>query len=74
MAISPDAVDHELSMATESEISAVREILVAAGVVASTSRFVYVGLLEPDKALLYGDGTTDRYRRCRAMLLDPTKP
>ncbi|MGB7240158.1 MAG: primary-amine oxidase [Rhodococcus sp. (in: high G+C Gram-positive bacteria)] len=74
MAISPDAVDHELSMPTEGEISAVREILAAAGVVSSRSRFVYVGLLEPDKALLYGDGTPDRDRRFRAMLLDPTKP
>ncbi|MGA9871351.1 MAG: primary-amine oxidase [Rhodococcus sp. (in: high G+C Gram-positive bacteria)] len=74
MAISPDAVQHALSLATAEELSSVRKILADAGLVSDRTRFVYVGLLEPDKTVLYGQSTKSVDRRFRAMLLDPATP
>ncbi|MFW0794857.1 primary-amine oxidase [Gordonia sp. CPCC 205515] len=73
MAITPDTVDHPLSLPIASEIDDARAILTEAGLATDTSRFVYVGLVEPEKSVLYGtDLPSDR--RFRVMLLDPTKP
>ncbi|UZF54733.1 primary-amine oxidase [Gordonia polyisoprenivorans] len=72
MAVSPDTVDHPLSMPTAAEIDDVTAILRAAGLVTDTSRFAYVGLVEPAKAQLHRDAPASAHRRFRALLLDPT--
>lgn len=62
-----------LSSLTAAEIEAVARILRSAGAVTDTTRFVYVGLLEPDKAdvlaALAGDAPTPD-REARILLLD----
>ncbi|WP_252438579.1 primary-amine oxidase [Pseudonocardia humida] len=64
---------HPLDQVTAEEISEVRRVLDAAGLVADSTRFVYVGLQEPAKSDVLahrdGDGTA---RRFRALLLDIT--
>ncbi|WP_328814121.1 primary-amine oxidase [Rhodococcus sp. NBC_00297] len=73
MSIGPVTVDHPLSLATAEEIASVRDILASADLLTPRTRFVYVGLVEPDKsALRDSDALPDR--RYRAMLLDPTIP
>lgn len=74
MAITPDTVDHPLSMPIASEMDDVRAILTDADLVVPSSRFVYVGLVEPEKSVLYGATELPSDRRFRVMLLDPTKP
>ncbi|SET21320.1 primary-amine oxidase [Geodermatophilus poikilotrophus] len=63
------AVRHPLSRLTAEEIDAVRELV--AGILTGTTRFVYVGLEEPDKAEVLGwTPGTDVDRRVRVLLLD----
>src|SRR5918998_3589019 len=63
------AVRHPLSRLTAEEIDAVRELV--AGTLTGTTRFVYVGLEEPDKAEVLGwTPGTDVDRRVRVLLLD----
>ena len=60
---------HPLAQLTAPEITIAREVLAAAGLLADTTRFVYLGLEEPDKAALYsGDQVADR--RVRVLLHD----
>ncbi|WP_066904807.1 primary-amine oxidase [Millisia brevis] len=62
-----------LGSLSEEEILTARTVLTDAGLVTPTTRFVYVGLAEPDKsdvlAHLAGDGPAPE-RRARVMLLD----
>lgn len=61
---------HPLEQLTSVEYQQVRSILDAAGLVEDTTRFAYVGLLEPAKELLYPQPGTDVDRRVRVMLWD----
>ncbi len=63
---------HPLELLTADEIATAREVLVAAGLVGESTRFVHVGLEEPDKAALAADGPPDR--RLRALLHDVERP
>lgn len=69
----PTVVTSPLSSLTADEFISARSILTDAGHVATTTRFVYVGLEEPDKAEVLadeaGDGPTPD-RRARVMMLD----
>ena len=57
---------------TAAEIDATREIVVRAGLVNPTTRFVYVGVDEPDKAevLAWRGGGARPDRQVRVLLLD----
>ncbi|WP_069159628.1 primary-amine oxidase [Nocardia altamirensis] len=71
----PQAPDHPLSLPTEDEIAEVRAVVAAAGLIAATTRFVYVGLEEPDKYAVYDrpdDAPLDR--RFRVLLHDTERP
>jgi primary-amine oxidase len=63
---------HPLEQLTADEVTAVRTVLEGAGLVADSTRFVYVGLQEPAKDELYGGGTPER--RVRVLLHDVTRP
>jgi primary-amine oxidase len=66
----PDTV-HPLARMTADEITTVREVVSAAGLLTGTTRFAYVGLLEPHKGDVLGwepGAPTDR--RFRVLLLD----
>jgi primary-amine oxidase len=63
---------HPLEQLTAEEVTAVRAVLEGAGLVADSTRFVYVGLQEPAKDELYGGGTPER--RVRVLLHDVTRP
>src|SRR4051794_1287722 len=52
------ATTHPLAQLSADEVTAAREVLVHAGLVVESSRFVYVGLEEPGKADLYGGDVT----------------
>ncbi|MEP9394970.1 MULTISPECIES: primary-amine oxidase [Gordonia] len=74
MTIAPETVTAPvLGSLTADEITAARDILNGAGLVTTTTRFVYVGLDEPDKAAVLahrsGNGPAIQ-RRARIMLLD----
>lgn len=56
------------------EITAVRDILVAAGLVGETTRFVYVGLDEPTRGDLAGPSPEGCERRARVLLHDVRTP
>jgi primary-amine oxidase len=71
--LTPHAIDHALSLPTEDEIAQVRGIVDAAGFVTAATRFVYVGLDEPDKADLYVAEPTTR-RTFRVLLHDISTP
>src|SRR6188768_1516764 len=59
---------HPLARLTAAEIDATRELLAAAGALAESTRFAYVGLAEPDKTpVLAGDPVP---RQVRVLLLD----
>lgn len=62
---------HPLDPVTAAEIDEVRRVVAAAGLVADSTRFVYVGLDEPDKAevVAFVPGTVVG-RRFRILLLD----
>jgi primary-amine oxidase len=60
---------HPLEQLSAGEIQHARRILAEAGLVADTTRFAYLGLIEPPKAALRGDAG-DAVRRVRAMLWD----
>src|SRR3712207_5528154 len=63
------ALRHPLSRLTAGEIDEVRELV--AGTLTDTTRFVHVGLEEPDKADVLGwTPGTDVDRRVRVLLLD----
>ena len=63
------ATTHPLAQLTAAEVTSSREVLAQAGLVAGSTRFVYVGLEEPDKAALHrGDQIPDR--RVRVLLHD----
>jgi len=59
---------HPLSMTTEAEVSAVREVLVDAGLLGDTIRYTFFGPEEPAKDEVLSGGGTDR--RFRVVLLD----
>ncbi len=62
---------HPLSALTADEIDAARDIIIDAGLVGADSRFVYVGLDEPDKAAVHTFAAGDVVeRRVRVLLLD----
>src|SRR3712207_353390 len=64
---------HPLAPLSAADVTAAREVLDAAGLVVESTRFVYVGLEEPDKAALYDtDAVPDR--RLRVLLHDVAKP
>lgn len=67
---SPLQVRHPLEQITGDEISEVRRILVAEGLAPDTTRFAYVGLVDPPKAEMYAAQTQAADRRARAMLWD----
>jgi primary-amine oxidase len=56
------------------EITAVRDLIAAAGLVADTTRFVYVGLDEPTKDELSGGPEGGCERRARVLLHDVRTP
>jgi len=60
-----------LDPVTADEIDAVREAVARAGLLAPSTRFAYLGLLEPDHAQLYGpDAEAEPARRIRVLLHD----
>ncbi|HYF47207.1 MAG TPA: primary-amine oxidase [Acidimicrobiales bacterium] len=63
---------HPLEQLTADEVSTVREVLATAGLVVESTRFVYVGLEEPDKTALNADVVPDR--RVRVLLHDVERP
>ncbi|RDI64699.1 primary-amine oxidase [Nocardia pseudobrasiliensis] len=71
--LTPLRVDHPLALPIEAEIDDVRSIVVEAGLVGETTRFVYVGLDEPDKYLLY-ERPEAIERRFRVLLHDVDRP
>ncbi|MGY1664038.1 primary-amine oxidase [Geodermatophilus sp. SYSU D00705] len=66
------SVTHPLELLTAEEVATARQVLVDAGLVADSTRFVYVGLEEPDKAALYTGAPVDR--RVRVLLHDVERP
>ncbi|MFI6173413.1 primary-amine oxidase [Nocardia sp. NPDC051052] len=71
--LTPGRADHPLALPTEAEIAEVRAVVAAAGLIAPTTRFVYVGLDEPDKYEIYQwSGALDR--RFRVLLHDIDRP
>jgi primary-amine oxidase len=68
-AVPGTALRHPLSRLTAGEVDAVRDLV--AGTLTGTTRFVHVGLEEPDKADVLGwRPGTDVDRRVRVLLLD----
>ncbi|MGV8871193.1 MAG: primary-amine oxidase [Rhodococcus sp. (in: high G+C Gram-positive bacteria)] len=66
-------VTHPLSTLTANEIDIARAVLEEAGAVGTNTRFVYMGLDEPDKAVVHGFAPGDTIeRRICALLLDRT--
>lgn len=61
---------HPLDQLTTDEFRAVRSVLDTAGLVLETTRFAYVGLLEPAKDALYPEASPGTDRRVRVMLWD----
>jgi primary-amine oxidase len=62
---------HPLSRMTAEEVTAVREVVEAAGLLNGTTRFVYVGLEEPHKRDVLGWAPGEPVeRRFRVLLLD----
>ncbi|WP_082682037.1 primary-amine oxidase [Kocuria rhizophila] len=61
---------HPLDQLDTAEVTRTREILVESGLVADTTRFAYLGLLEPTKAALYSPAAGTPERRVRVMLWD----
>ncbi|ASN37999.1 histamine oxidase [Arthrobacter sp. 7749] len=61
---------HPLDQLTTDDFRATRSILNAAGLVVETTRFAYVGLLEPAKDALYPEPSIETDRRVRVMLWD----
>ncbi|CAM4117263.1 primary-amine oxidase [Nocardia ninae] len=71
----PERADHPLALPTEAEIAEVRAVVAEAGLIAATTRFVYVGLDEPDKYAVYDwSGTTPLDRCFRVLLHDVDRP
>ncbi|MCM6778434.1 primary-amine oxidase [Nocardia sp. CDC159] len=71
----PERVDHPLALPTAEEIAEVREIVTAAGLVSTATRFAYVGLEEPDRHRLYArHADTDFDRRYRVLLQETDRP
>ncbi|WP_433662199.1 primary-amine oxidase [Nocardia sp. CA-128927] len=71
--LTPERADHPLALPTEDEIAQVRAVVADAGLIAPTTRFVYVGLDEPDKYEVYQQpGALDR--RFRVLLHDVDRP
>ncbi|MGR6965036.1 primary-amine oxidase [Geodermatophilus sp. URMC 61] len=64
---------HPLEQLTADEVTTARQVLTDAGLVADTTRFVYVGLEEPEKGSLSGDAPS-LDRRVRALLHDVARP
>ncbi|MCM6774327.1 primary-amine oxidase [Nocardia sp. CDC159] len=71
--LTPQRVDHPLALPTVAELAEVRAIVVAAGLVGESTRFVYVGLEEPDKYLLY-ERPEATERRFRVLLHEVDRP
>jgi primary-amine oxidase len=59
---------HPLARLSADEINAARELLVKAGALAESTRFAYIGLVEPDKSLVLAGEAVPR--RVRVLLLD----
>ncbi|GAA5071272.1 primary-amine oxidase [Nocardia iowensis] len=71
----PKRADHPLALPTEEEIDRMRAIVDEAGLIAPTTRFVYVGLEEPDKyAVNDSTNATTPDRRFRVLLHDVDRP
>jgi primary-amine oxidase len=65
------AVFHPLARLTAEEIEKVRDLVADAGMLTDTTRFVFVGLEEPDKGDVLGWRTgAEVDRRVRVLLLD----
>ncbi|MGW9413724.1 primary-amine oxidase [Arthrobacter cupressi] len=73
-AAQPTVAQHPLEQLSAREIHEARRILADAGLVADTTRFAYLGLVEPPKSALYADAAEDDAaapdRTVRAMLWD----
>ncbi|MGJ3402251.1 primary-amine oxidase [Glutamicibacter sp. Je.9.36] len=64
---------HPLEQITSEEIELARRLLDSAGLIADTTRFAYLGLLDPPKDLLYSATEMEIPRKIRVMLYDPSK-
>src|SRR3954447_5352657 len=64
---------HPLEQLSAADVTTARDVLVEAGLVAESSRFIYVGLVEPPKSALYGTGAVPD-RRVRVLLHDVQRP
>jgi len=63
--------EHPLSPLTAEDIDTARDVIVDAGLVGDDTRFVYVGLDEPDKSVVHAFAAGDEVeRRVRVLLLD----
>ncbi|MBF6067378.1 primary-amine oxidase [Nocardia farcinica] len=71
--LTPVRVDHPLALPPADEIAEVRAIVDGAGLVTEHTRFVYVGLAEPDKYAVY-ERPGDLDRRFRVLLHDTRRP
>ncbi|MFW3171628.1 primary-amine oxidase [Geodermatophilus sp. CPCC 206100] len=67
------SVTHPLEQLGSADVTAARAVLDDAGLIRDSTRFVYVGLEEPPKSQLYGDGPVPD-RRVRVLLHDVTRP
>ncbi|GAB3620538.1 primary-amine oxidase [Glutamicibacter endophyticus] len=67
-------IDHPLNQITAEEIRLTRTILDRAGLLRETSRFAYVGLVDPSKEELYAAAPQPVDRKVRVMLYDPSTP
>jgi primary-amine oxidase len=72
--ISQAQAEHPLASLTADEISLVRDVVAGAGLVAETTRFVYVGLEEPSKEELYPTPQEGMERLVRVLLHDVRTP
>ncbi|KWR70145.1 histamine oxidase [Arthrobacter sp. W1] len=78
MALQPSAATvgttHPLEQISAAEIQQARQLLAEAGLVAESTRFAYLGLLDPEKAELYAEDPVEIQRRVRVMLYEPSLP
>lgn len=78
MALQPSvatvSTTHPLDQISAAEIRQARQLLAEAGLVAESTRFAYLGLLDPAKAELYSEDPVEIQRRVRVMLYEPSLP
>lgn len=72
--VARSGAEHPLAALSAEEIGLVREVVAGAGLVAETTRFVYVGLEEPAKQVLYPVPAEGVDRVVRVLLHDVRSP